>query len=27
MVKVFGAPVSDADAKTIVDYLARQYGK
>ena len=23
----FSSPVSDADAKTIVDYLARQYGK
>jgi hypothetical protein len=27
MIKVFGAPVSDADAKTITEYLARQYGK
>jgi len=26
MIKVFGAPVSDQDAKTIVDYLAAQYG-
>jgi|SRR5215471_13708058 len=26
MIKVFGAPVSDQDAKTIVEYLARQYG-
>ena len=26
MIKVFGAPVSDADAKTITDYLARAYG-
>lgn len=27
MIKVFGAPLSDADAKTITEYLARQYGK
>ena len=27
MIKVFGAPVSDQDAKTIVEYLATQYGK
>lgn len=27
MVKAFGAPVSDADAKVIVDYLATNYGK
>ena len=27
MIKVFGAPVSDADAKTITEYLAQQYGK
>ena len=27
MIKVYGAPVSDADAKTIGEYLARQYGK
>jgi cytochrome c5 len=27
MIKVFGAPVSDADAKVIGEYLARQYGK
>src|SRR5262249_33406507 len=27
MIKVFGAPVSEADAKTIAEYLARQYGK
>jgi hypothetical protein len=27
MIKVFGAPVSDADARAIGDYLARQYGK
>lgn len=26
MIKAFGAPVSDADAKTIVDYLAANYG-
>jgi sulfite dehydrogenase (cytochrome) subunit B len=26
MVKVFGAPVSEQDAKTIVEYLAAQYG-
>jgi len=26
MVKVFGAPVSEQDAKTIVEYLATQYG-
>ena len=26
MIKVFGAPVSTQDAKTIVEYLARQYG-
>jgi hypothetical protein len=26
MIKVFGAPVSDADARTIVEYLATQYG-
>jgi len=26
MIKVFGAPVSDQDAKTIVEYLAAQYG-
>lgn len=26
MVKVFGAPVSPEDAKTIVEYLATQYG-
>ena len=26
MIKVFGAPVSDQDAKTIVEYLATQYG-
>ena len=27
MIKVFGAPVSDADARTIAEYLARAYGK
>jgi len=26
MIKVFGAPVSDQDAKTIVEYLATKYG-
>ena len=26
MIKVFGAPVSDADARTITEYLARAYG-
>jgi len=26
MIKVFGAPVTDQDAKTIVEYLATQYG-
>ncbi len=26
MVKVFGAPISDADAKTIANYLAAAYG-
>ena len=26
MIKAFGAPVSDADAKTIVDYLTKNYG-
>jgi mono/diheme cytochrome c family protein len=26
MIKVFGAPISDADAKIIVDYLAKNYG-
>ena len=26
MVTVFGAPISDADAKTITDYLAAAYG-
>lgn len=27
MIKVMGAPVNDADAKAIVDYLESQYGK
>ena len=27
MIKVYGAPLSEADAKTIAEYLARQYGK
>ena len=26
MIKVFGAPVSDQDARTIVEYLATHYG-
>jgi mono/diheme cytochrome c family protein len=26
MVKAFGAPISEADAKTIADYLAKNYG-
>ncbi len=26
MIKAFGAPVSDADAKEIVDYLSQNYG-
>jgi sulfite dehydrogenase (cytochrome) subunit B len=26
MIKAFGAPISDADAKAIVDYLAKNYG-
>jgi mono/diheme cytochrome c family protein len=26
MIKVFGAPIGDADAKIIVDYLAKNYG-
>ncbi|HEY7650998.1 MAG TPA: cytochrome c [Methylomirabilota bacterium] len=26
MIKVFGAPVNDQDAKTIAEYLATQYG-
>jgi sulfite dehydrogenase (cytochrome) subunit B len=27
MIKVFGAPINDADAKTITDYLAANYAK
>lgn len=27
MIKVMGAPVGEADAKAIVDYLATQYGR
>jgi hypothetical protein len=27
MIKVMGAPVAEADARAIVDYLAAQYGK
>jgi cytochrome c5 len=27
MIKVFGAPVSEQDARTIVEYLSTQYGK
>jgi mono/diheme cytochrome c family protein len=27
MIKVFGAPISDADAKAIAEYLAKEYGK
>jgi mono/diheme cytochrome c family protein len=27
MIKVMGAPVSEADAHAIIDYLASQYGK
>lgn len=26
MIKVFGAPISDADAKVIADYLKKNYG-
>jgi hypothetical protein len=26
MIKAFGAPISDADAKAIVDYLVANYG-
>jgi mono/diheme cytochrome c family protein len=26
MIKAFGAPISDADAKAIADYLAKNYG-
>lgn len=27
MIKVFGAPLSEADAKTITEYLTRSYGR
>jgi mono/diheme cytochrome c family protein len=27
MIKAYGAPISDADAKEIVDYLAKNYGQ
>jgi sulfite dehydrogenase (cytochrome) subunit B len=27
MIKVFGAPLSEADAKAVAEYLARQYGR
>jgi sulfite dehydrogenase (cytochrome) subunit B len=27
MIKAFGAPISDVDAKEIADYLARNYGQ
>jgi hypothetical protein len=27
MIKVYGAPLSDADAKAVAEYLARHYGK
>ena len=27
MIKVMGAPVAEADARAIVDYLSAQYGK
>mgnify|MGYP003387508157 CR=1 FL=1 len=27
MIKVMGAPVTESDARTIVDYLASQYGQ
>ena len=27
MIKVFGAPITDADAKAINDYLTKNYGK
>jgi hypothetical protein len=27
MIKVFGAPLDDQEAKAIVEYLTRQYGK
>ena len=26
MIKAFGAPINDADAKTIADYLKKNYG-
>jgi sulfite dehydrogenase (cytochrome) subunit B len=26
MIKVFGAPIDEADAKTIIEYLATNYG-
>jgi mono/diheme cytochrome c family protein len=26
MIKIFGAPIDEADAKTIIDYLNRNYG-
>jgi uncharacterized protein (DUF697 family) len=26
MIKAFGAPIDDADAKEIVDYLTKNYG-
>ena len=26
MIKVMGAPIDDADAKAIIDYLAKNYG-
>jgi mono/diheme cytochrome c family protein len=26
MIKAYGAPIEDADAKSIVDYLAKNYG-
>jgi len=26
MIKAFGAPISETDAKSIADYLARNYG-
>jgi len=27
MIKAFGAPIADADAKEIVDYLSKNYGQ
>jgi len=27
MIKAFGAPISDADAKEIADYLTKNYGQ